>query len=50
MFGTDLPSTRAARPYEDNDFNLIVETLGESQAGNVFYDNACEFYKLPKGK
>jgi len=29
MFGTDLPSTRAARVYEDVDFSLIVATLGE---------------------
>ena len=29
MFGTDLPSTRAPRPYEDEDLLLVVETLGE---------------------
>jgi len=29
MFGTDLPSTRAARVQEDVDFSLIVATLGE---------------------
>lgn len=45
MFGTDLPSTRAPRPYQDDDFKLIVETLGEEQAANVLYDNAVEFYK-----
>jgi len=46
MFGTDLPSTRAARPYGCNDFILVAEALGEDQAGNVFYDNAREFYKV----
>jgi len=29
MFGTDLPSTRAARVQEDVDFSLIFATLGE---------------------
>ena len=33
MFGTDLPSTRASRPYSDRDLQLIVETLGEQAAG-----------------
>ena len=27
MFGTDLPSTRAARPYSDRDFRLVTEFL-----------------------
>jgi len=45
MFGTDLPSTRAARPYSDNDFLLVVDTLGEEAAHRVFFDNAVEFYR-----
>ena len=28
MFGTDLPSTRAPRPYLDDDYTLVLETLG----------------------
>lgn len=46
MFGTDLPSTRAPRPYCDEDFLLVVETLGDDAARAVFYDNAARFYKV----
>ena len=46
MFGTDLPSTRATRPYRDDDILLVVQTLGEEQAKRVFCENAIEFYKL----
>jgi len=45
MFGTDLPSTRAPRPYQDDDYTLVLETLGEEKAANVFYKNAIEFYR-----
>ena len=48
MFGTDLPSTRAPRPYQDEDYNLVLETLGEEKAANVFYKNAIEFYRPKK--
>jgi hypothetical protein len=45
MFGTDLPSTRAPRPYEDNDFALVVEALGDEDACKVLYENAVTFYR-----
>ncbi len=45
VFGTDLPSTRAPRPYQDHDYTLVLETLGEEKAANVFYKNAIEFYR-----
>jgi predicted TIM-barrel fold metal-dependent hydrolase len=45
MFGTDLPSTRAPRPYQDDDYMLVLETLGEEKAANIFYKNAIEFYR-----
>jgi predicted TIM-barrel fold metal-dependent hydrolase len=48
MFGTDLPSTRAPRPYDDSDYTLVLETLGEEKAANVFYKNAIEFYRPKK--
>ena len=48
MFGTDLPSTRAPRPYQDDDYALVLETLGEEKAANVFYKNAIEFYRPKK--
>ncbi len=44
MFGTDLPSTRAPRPYQDSDIFLILETLGEEGANRVLYENAMNFY------
>jgi predicted TIM-barrel fold metal-dependent hydrolase len=46
MFGTDLPSTRAARPYTDRDFQLLIDTLGEKAAAQVFYTNAINFYRI----
>lgn len=48
MFGTDLPSTRAPRPYQDDDYTLVLKTLGEEKAANVFYKNAIEFYRPKK--
>jgi len=45
MFGTDLPSTRAPRPYCDEDFLLVVSALGAETARAVFYDNAAKFYR-----
>jgi predicted TIM-barrel fold metal-dependent hydrolase len=45
MFGTDLPSTRAPRPYQDDDYTLVLDTLGEEKATDVFYKNAIEFYR-----
>jgi predicted TIM-barrel fold metal-dependent hydrolase len=45
MFGTDLPSTRARRPYRDRDLDRIVESLGEEGARRVCRDNAIEFYR-----
>ncbi len=46
MFGTDLPSTRAPRPYADADLSLVVELLGEAAARRVLYDNAAAFYRV----
>jgi predicted TIM-barrel fold metal-dependent hydrolase len=46
MFGTDLPSTRATRPYTDRDFQLLIDTLGEKAAAQVFYTNAINFYRI----
>lgn len=45
LFGTDLPSTRAPRPYSDDDFALVVDTLGAQVARKVFYENAVRFYQ-----
>lgn len=48
MFGTDLPSTRAPRPYADEDFLLVADTLGDEAARAVFFDNAAEFYRVSR--
>jgi predicted TIM-barrel fold metal-dependent hydrolase len=45
MFGTDLPSTRAERPFSDSDFLLVLQTLGEEAAQRVFCDNGADFYR-----
>lgn len=45
MFGSDLPSTRAPRPYSNDDFILVAETLGKDEAIKVFSENAISFYK-----
>lgn len=45
MFGTDLPSTRAPKPYHDDDFLCVIDSLGEDAAKAVFYDNAYALYK-----
>lgn len=45
LFGTDLPSTRAPRPYRDDDFTLLRDTLGDELARKVLCDNAVAFYR-----
>lgn len=44
LFGTDLPGTRARRPFEESDVKLVVETLGEALAGRVLRENAMSLY------
>lgn len=46
MFGTDVPSTRAPRPYRDSDLATITEALGPESAKRVLYGNALEFYRV----
>jgi predicted TIM-barrel fold metal-dependent hydrolase len=45
MAGTDLPSTRAPRPFADADLDLILGTLGEQLGTAVLHDNAVAFYR-----
>jgi predicted TIM-barrel fold metal-dependent hydrolase len=44
MFGTDLPSTRAARPFEPSDVDLLRKALGPDLARRALWDNAKAFY------
>lgn len=45
MFGSDLPSTRAPRPYSHADLQLLIDSLGEAAAAKVLYENGAAFYK-----
>ncbi|KGA80368.1 MAG: amidohydrolase family protein [Lysinibacillus fusiformis] len=44
MFGTDLPSTRAKRPFEFEDVELIQELFDEQAADKILYQNARKWY------
>ena len=44
MVGTDLPSTRARRPFRPEDLELIREVLTPEQVADVFWNNAAAFY------
>lgn len=45
MAGTDLPSTRADRPFADADIALIEHVLGPALARAVLHDTAAAFYR-----
>lgn len=45
MFGSDLPSTRAPRPFAASDLELIDATLGSEAAERVLWRNAWAFYR-----
>ncbi len=44
MVGTDLPSTRARRPFRDSDFEVIEGALSPEEIAAVFWENAEAFY------
>jgi predicted TIM-barrel fold metal-dependent hydrolase len=44
LFGTDLPSTRAPRPFADSDVELVTEALGDELARRALHDNAAALY------
>lgn len=48
MFGTDLPSTRAPRPFQAGDIELIFKSLGDGDAERTLLSNAARFYRLPE--
>jgi predicted TIM-barrel fold metal-dependent hydrolase len=45
MFGTDLPSQRARRPFEPGDIDLLRDNIDASLVRKVFFDNAVKFYR-----
>ena len=44
MAGTDLPSTRARRPFDPADLDLVEATLGPEAARAALHDNAARLY------
>lgn len=44
MFGTDLPSQRARRPFEPNDIALLRDNIDPALERRVFWENALGFY------
>ncbi|KRF58350.1 2-pyrone-4,6-dicarboxylate hydrolase [Bacillus sp. Soil768D1] len=44
MFGTDLPSTRAKRPFEYADIELIQRLFDEKASDKILYTNALKWY------
>jgi predicted TIM-barrel fold metal-dependent hydrolase len=46
VFGTDMPSTRAARPFEAADIDLVERVLGRELAEKAFWDNPLALYRV----
>ena len=47
MFGTDLPSTRAPRPFGESDIDTLVRAVGEHHADLALRANAQALYQPP---
>ncbi|MBM7647846.1 putative TIM-barrel fold metal-dependent hydrolase [Bacillus ectoiniformans] len=45
MFGTDLPSTRARRRFNEEDIHLIYSLFDEQSAEKIMYSNAVNWYR-----
>lgn len=45
MFGTDLPCTRAKRPFSEDDLKLIKDSFSDDLLEKIFYSNALQLYK-----
>jgi predicted TIM-barrel fold metal-dependent hydrolase len=48
VFGTDIPSTRAERPFMPSDIDLMENVLGRELARKAFWDNPFALYRAPK--
>jgi predicted TIM-barrel fold metal-dependent hydrolase len=46
VFGTDIPSTRAQRPFLATDIDLIEKVLGPDLANKAFWDNPLALYRV----
>ena len=49
VFGTDLPSTRAPRPFRASDLRLVRDTFDPELADAVLYRNAVALYRPGRG-
>ncbi len=47
MFGSDMPSTRAKRPFQNTDIDLIESILGQELARKALWSNGRSLYRLP---
>lgn len=47
MFGSDMPSTRAKRPFQAADIQLIKSILGQELARKALWSNGRSLYRLP---
>lgn len=47
VFGTDLPGTRAPKPFTHQDIELLREDLSAEQLENLLFRNAQLLYQLP---
>jgi predicted TIM-barrel fold metal-dependent hydrolase len=46
VFGTDMPSTRAKRPFAPADIDLVERTLGPELADKAFWANPLALYRV----
>ncbi len=46
VFGTDIPSTRAPRPFMPSDIDLVEKVLGPELAKRTFWDNPVALYRV----
>jgi predicted TIM-barrel fold metal-dependent hydrolase len=46
VFGTDIPSTRAQRPFQASDIDLVETVLGPELAKKAFWDNPLALYRV----
>ena len=44
IFGTDLPSTRAKKPFSYNDIKLITDNFSSKVFNKILFDNAQNWY------
>lgn len=46
VFGTDLPSTRADRPFSDADLAVVIDAAGPEHVDDVLWRNAHRLYRI----